>query len=211
MTTGTFDAKAQMAVATRLGSGSAEGSAARSAMPEFVAPELPDAEAFPPEGHPERTPDMPQVRMGAPPAAPPKMPPTLAEPGLSAWRAIVVRVRAEDASFGAMFDQASPVEVAKDRLVIGYRTNSFEGARATEGKAVEMLTRITRAFFETQTQIAVDVSSTMPHASLAQIENERRRIALEEAKAKVRAHPIVAEAIRLFEAELRDVKVPEEP
>ena len=203
-----FDAKASLAVAARLGNaGSAGASAARSTAPEFVAPDF-----IPEVAAPERTPDMPAVRTGpSQPPAPPKLPPTLAEPGLTAWRDIVARVRAEDASFGAMFDQASPVEVGKERLVIGYRPNSFEGARATEGKAVEMLTRVTRTFFDAQTQVAVDVSSQMPHASLAQLENERRRIALEEAKARVRAHPIVAEAMRLFEAELRDVKVPEEP
>ena len=204
-----FDAKAQIAVAARMGQGAA-GSAARSTAPEFVAPELPDAEVFAPDGQPERTPEMPQVRAGAP-QPPVKLPPSLSEPGLGAWRDIVARVRAEDASFAAMFDHASPVEVAKDRVVIGYRTNSFEGARATEGKAVEMLTRVARTFFDAQTQVAVDVSSTMPHASLAQLENERRRIALDDARAKVRAHPIVAEAMRLFDAELKDVKVPEEP
>ncbi len=199
-----FDGKAQMAVSARLGS---SGSAARAPAPEFMPPEF----AEPNIPTPERTPEMPQVRAGAhEPPTPPKLAPTLPEPGFSAWREIVARVRAEDASFGAMFDQASPIEVGKDRLVIGYRTNSFEGARATEGKAVELLTTVARALFDAPTQVAVDVSSSMPHASLAQLENERRRIALEDAKAKVRAHPIVAEAMRVFDAELRDVKVPEE-
>jgi DNA polymerase-3 subunit gamma/tau len=208
--TRSFDAKASMAVAARLGTALGGGSAARSTAPEFAIPEFaPDT--FPAEGNPERTPDMPSVRVGASPSAPPKLPPPLEEPGLTSWGQIVTLVRAEDASIGAMFDQASPIEVAKDRLVIGYRANSFEGARATEGKAVEVLTRIARTFFDAQTQVAVDVSSSMPHASLAQMETERRRLALEEAKAKVRAHPIVAEAMRLFEAELKDVKVPEEP
>ena len=50
----------------------------------------------------------------------------------------------------------------------------------------------------------------MPHASLAQLDAEIRRIALAEAKAKVVAHPMVATVIRLFDAELREVRVPEE-
>jgi DNA polymerase-3 subunit gamma/tau len=173
------------------------------AVPEFVAPELP------PEH--ERTPELPPVKPRAPAdAPPPKLAPAIAEPAASAWRAIVDRVRAEDAAFGALFDQASPVEVSRDRLVLGYRKDSFEGARATEGKAIELLTREARAHFAAQTQIAVDVSSSMPHATLAQLDAESRRVALEAAKAKVRAHPIVAAAMRLFEADLRDVKVPEE-
>jgi DNA polymerase-3 subunit gamma/tau len=168
---------------------------------EFVAPEISPEQ--------ERTPELPPVRPKHD-AAPPKLAPALAEPGTSAWRAIVDRVRTHEAAFGALFDQASPIEVSKDRLVIGYRTDSFEGARATEGKAIEVLTREARAHFDSQVQVAVDVSSSMPHATLAQLDAEARRVALEAAKAKVRAHPIVAAAMRLFEADLRDVKVPEE-
>jgi hypothetical protein len=62
--------------------------------------------------------------------------------------------------------------------------------------------------------VAIDVTSERAPAShtatVASIDAARRRDVSDRARAAVKAHPLVVEAIRLFGAEVREVRIREE-
>jgi hypothetical protein len=128
-----------------------------------------------------------------------------------AWRAIVERVRVARPSLASVVEHAFPLEVGAARVVIGFDASSgFLAAQAGEPEAIDVLTRAIRAHFDAPTQVVLDVSAKPVHGSrtVAAVEAERLAGELAIARAAVEGHPVVQEAIRLFGAQLRDVKLP---
>jgi hypothetical protein len=134
-----------------------------------------------------------------------------ATPDMTAWCAVVERLRSERAPLASIFDHAIPAEVGATRVVIGFDpTASFVAARANEPEALEALTRAARAHFGAPTDVVLARSVT-PIAgvrTVAAMEAERRAGLTAKARAAVQDHPVVKEAIRLFGAQVRDVKLP---
>lgn len=87
---------------------------------------------------------------------------------------------------------------------------AFQAERAREPEALEALTRAVRAHFGAPTQVVLEVAvKAAPGVrTVASLEAEGRRAELAAARAAVEAHPLVQEAIRVFGAELCDVKLP---
>jgi DNA polymerase-3 subunit gamma/tau len=131
-----------------------------------------------------------------------------------AWRAILERVRATRPALASVLEHALPLEVGVARVVVGFEAgDAFLAARASEPESLEALTREVRGYFEAPTQVALDLSATRQNKqrrarSIASIDAEKRSAEAAEARAKVEAHPVVQEAIHLFGAQLRDVKLP---
>jgi DNA polymerase-3 subunit gamma/tau len=130
--------------------------------------------------------------------------------GLDAWRAIVERVRALRPPLASVLEHAMPMEVDPSRVVIGFDASAaFLAVRAGEGDALELLTREVRAHFGAPTQ--VDLRSSAPTngvRTVAAIDADNRAADIARARAIVEGHPLVQEAIRLFGAQLRDVRLP---
>ena len=94
---------------------------------------------------------------------------------------------------------------------MGFESGSgFFAARASEPEALEALTRQVRAHFGAPTQVVLDVSATPTSGirTVASVNAEHRSAELAKARAAIEAHPVVQGAIRLFGAQLRDVKLP---
>jgi DNA polymerase-3 subunit gamma/tau len=130
---------------------------------------------------------------------------------MSVWRAILDRVRAKRPALASVLEHAVPLETTKARLLIGFEPGAaFLGARASEPEALEDLTREVRAYFGAPTQVALDLSARpAPNVkTVAALEAERRSAETAKARAAVEGHPLVQEAVRLFGAQLRDVKLP---
>ena len=145
---------------------------------------------------------VPTPALPANPAAPPDM---------VAWRAVVERLRAERAPLASVFDHAVPFEVAASRIVIGFDpTAAFVAARASEPETLEALTRAARAHFGAPTEVVLDLSAKPAFGAktVAAIESERRAAETAKARAAVQDHPVVKEVIRVFGAQVRDVKLP---
>jgi hypothetical protein len=72
------------------------------------------------------------------------------------------------------------------------------------------MTRAVRAHFGSATQVVLEVAAkaTGGLRTVASLEAEKRRVDLAAARAAVESHPLVQEAIRVFGAQLRDVKLP---
>jgi DNA polymerase-3 subunit gamma/tau len=147
----------------------------------------------------------------APPAVAPA-PLRVAVPAdADAWRAILERLRATRPALASVFEHAIPLEVAAARTVLGFEPSAaFLAARASEPESLEALTREVRAHFGAATHVALDLSAKpVPGArTIASLDAEKRSADLADARARVEGHPIVQEAVRLFGAQVRDVKLP---
>lgn len=127
------------------------------------------------------------------------------------WRAIVERLRAANPPSAALFEHGVPVEVGPARIVIGFAASApFLSARAAAPEALDALRGAALAHFGVPPAIGIDTShaSTGGGRSIAAVEAERRRNEDAQARAAVETHPVVREAMRLFDAQLRDVKLP---
>jgi DNA polymerase-3 subunit gamma/tau len=154
-------------------------------------------------------------------ASPPSAPNTqavspsasLGEP-LENWRAILRRIAVARPALGSIFEHATVIELTPERATVGFEAQSFAGAQAKEPEALETLTREVRAHFGKATHVALDLmvqrAPTSPIATVASIDAARRKEAAEKARGRVKAHPLVLEAIRLFGAEVREVRIREE-
>jgi DNA polymerase-3 subunit gamma/tau len=159
----------------------------------------------------------------APPPPPVASPPVATEgvapPDLEAWRDIVERVRAERPPLASLFEHAAPTAVGPTGVVVRFDAQAaFLHARALEFDALEVLRRAVRAHFGASVSVAIDsgspASSGAPASpgakTLASLEAERRSAEQSQARAAVEAHPVVRQAIALFEAQLRDIRLPDD-
>jgi DNA polymerase III subunit gamma/tau len=135
----------------------------------------------------------------------------VAVPDLDVWRAIVDRLRAQRPALASVLEHAVPLELHPRRVTIGFEPSaSFFAARASEPDSLEALTREIRDHFSAPTQVAIDLSAK-PGPSLktvASVDAERKTAEVARARAAIETHPLVQEAVRLFGAQLRDVKLP---
>jgi DNA polymerase-3 subunit gamma/tau len=117
-------------------------------------------------------------------------------------------------ALGSIFEHATVIELTPERATFGFEAQSFAGAQAKEPEALETLTREVRAYFGNATNVALDLmvenAPASQTATVASIDAARRKEAAEKARGVVKAHPLVQEAIRLFGAEVREVRIREE-
>jgi DNA polymerase-3 subunit gamma/tau len=143
--------------------------------------------------------------------APTPAPSPLASPGTDPWRAILDRVRAVRADVASVLEHALPLEVTPEKVVFGFGPNdSFLAARASEPEAFDLLARSARGHFGTPTHVEVRTATAAPSGvrTVASVDAAHREEDLAKARKTIEHHPLVEEAIRLFGAQLRDVKLP---
>jgi DNA polymerase-3 subunit gamma/tau len=131
--------------------------------------------------------------------------------GMEAWRAILERVRATRPALASVLEHAMPLEIGAARVVVGFEPSAgFVAGRASDPEALETLTYAVRAHFNAPTQVSLELSAKASGAvrSIASVDTEQRKAEVAKALALVHAHPLVEEAIRLFDAKVQDVKLP---
>jgi DNA polymerase-3 subunit gamma/tau len=127
---------------------------------------------------------------------------------LAVFRGILRVIAEKHPAVASVFEHASVLELTRDRVILGFEAQSFAGAQASEPEALEAVTRAVRAHFGAATHVAIDLSArNKPTDTVAVADAAERKDALDKARAKAAAHPLVVEALRLFDAELRDVIV----
>ena len=94
--------------------------------------------------------------------------------------------------------------------MLGFEPGSFEDGRAEEGDARLVLIEHATAYFEgVSPTVTFDVAARGARsASVASLDAQKRKAALIEARARVERHPLVQKAIAIFDAELKDIRVP---
>jgi DNA polymerase-3 subunit gamma/tau len=163
--------------------------------------------ATPPRRAPTSTPPVTARNDESPPPAS-----SFPSSNLALWRAILDRVAAVRPPLASILEHAVPIELGPGQVTLGFPPNSFLGAQAAEAEALDLLTREVRAHFGAPTKVALDLSmrSSANATTLAVVSQETRRDALAKARAAVEAHPLVVDAVKLFGAELREVRLPPE-
>jgi DNA polymerase-3 subunit gamma/tau len=130
---------------------------------------------------------------------------------MAAWRAILDRVRSTRPALASVLEHAIPLEIGAARVVVGFEPSAaFLAARASEPESLETLTREVRGHYGAPTQVALDLAAkaTSEARTVASLDAERRTAELAKARAAIEGHPLVQEVVRLFGAQVRDVKLP---
>jgi DNA polymerase-3 subunit gamma/tau len=131
------------------------------------------------------------------------------------FRTILGRVGDVRPALRAILEHAVPLEMTAARVTLLFESveaHSFLGAQAREPDALAILTDAVRAHFGARTLVQVETGARpvgANGASVAVLDAEVRRVASEGARKVVETHPLVAEVIRLFGAELREVRLPD--
>lgn len=130
---------------------------------------------------------------------------------IETWRALLAKVKPVRPAIAATLELAAPHVVTRERIVLGFEPDSFENGRAGETDAKEVLRETAQAFFGTEAppEVSFDMSARgSKGASVASLDAAKKKAALLEARAQVEKHPLVQKAIALFDAELKDIKLP---
>lgn len=130
-------------------------------------------------------------------------------PAIVTWRALLERVRASRPAIAATLELAAPLVVTRERLTLGFEHASFEGGRAGEIDAKEVLTAEARAYFGAQTVVAFEVAARGSKAgSVAFLDKAKKKQAELEARGALEKHELVQKALAIFDAELKDIRLP---
>jgi len=126
------------------------------------------------------------------------------------WCGLVELLRASDPPLASLFEHALPVEVGPERVVLTFEAAPFLVERARAPEALRALTEVVRRHFGAPTLVTIDTAAKAAGGvrTVATIESERRESELARARAAVEDHPMVREAVRVFGAQVRDVKLP---
>ena len=120
-------------------------------------------------------------------------------------------MRRSSPPIAAALDLAAPVTITREKIVLGFETASFEEGRADESDAKAVLAVHAKAFFGHPTQVVFEVAARGSKlASVAYLDAAKKKAAIVEARNAVENHELVQKAIRIFDAELRDIKLPPE-
>lgn len=125
-------------------------------------------------------------------------------------RAFVAKVREENAALAAYLEHGGPMEATSERIVLGYEDGAFTAMQIAQPEHTALLGRAAVAVLGASCTFVLESSVAVEQLpmSVAALDAEARRIALEKARAAVVAHPLVQHALTLFEADLRDVRLP---
>ena len=127
------------------------------------------------------------------------------------WRRILEQTRQANPPIAAALDLAAPITITREKIVLGFETASFEEGRADESDAKRVLTEQAQIFFEHPTQVVFEVAARGSKvASVAYLDAAKKKAAIVEARNAVAKHELVLKAIHIFDAELRDIKLPPE-
>lgn len=153
----------------------------------------------------------PVVEPPPPPPTPPVAELALAadSPMIQTWRALLAKVREVKPAVAAALELAAPLTVTPEKIQLGFEPESFEDSRKVDTDASATLTEIARAYFGTNTLVSLEITQRGSKlASIASLDAAKKRQALIEARQAVEKHQLVQKAIAIFDAELKDIKLP---
>jgi DNA polymerase-3 subunit gamma/tau len=222
---GSFDAPAfdALAPATPAPTARAESSSRPSAAPVFKTPDFsapdfkaPDFKApglspapLSPSAAPETRTPAPDVRAAAAAAPRRAAPPAASAEAMARWETIVFALTETRPALGAVLQHAVPVEISAARIVIAFPRGSFYARQADSADAKSALADIAERVLSARPNIDVTMRDEVDATSstLARIEEERLKARHEATRKKALNHPIVVEALQLFDAGLKHVEV----
>ncbi len=136
---------------------------------------------------------------------------TVSEEDFATYRTIVDRIREKKPGFAALFEGAVVLAIGKEQLRLAYEANSFLADQVSDTEGLDLLTREVRAHFGAATSVEIEktTKSLAGQATLSAVNAQKERARLLAARERVLAHPLVKEAVRLFDAKA-EVRLPPE-
>lgn len=128
---------------------------------------------------------------------------------MARWETIVFALTETRPALGAVLQHAVPVEISAARIVIAFPRGSFYARQADSADAKSALADIAERVLSARPNIDVTMRDEVDATSstLARIEEERLKARHEATRKKALNHPIVVEALQLFDAGLKHVEV----
>ena len=163
--------------------------------------------ASPPDPPPDSPPDPPDAPDTPPPAEPPgRRHAAGAAAGPDAWERIVEEAGRLSPFLRGVLVKATPISVDASEVAIGFDGHSdFESAFAAEKDNMRNLECACETVLGARPRIRVEGdSSAANEARTARMEGQRRERA--RLRESALGHPVIVEAQKTFEAEIRDVK-----
>ena len=142
-------------------------------------------------------------------AAAPLAPVRAADPAaVATWREVLLRVRGKRPALASVLEHAALLVFGDERIELGYETGSFLVGQATDGTARELLAGEVLAHFGKPVEVVFSTVARGHGApTIAQIEGVERKVRHDAARKAVEDHPLVAAAIQMLGAELKDVRL----
>lgn len=144
----------------------------------------------------------------------PSAPPADSLPGRSsadvtAWRAVLERVRGKRPALASVLEHAALLQFEGGRVALGYEATSFLVGQATEASSKELLAAALEAHFDGRRPELVfeTITSKSGALTVATLDTAERRQKTDAARRAVIEHPLVTAAIELLGAELKDVRL----
>ncbi len=135
---------------------------------------------------------------------------------LLAFREVLARVAQARPALKAVLEHAAPVEVSPARVALwfesaGHGAESFLAAQAREADALAILTDAVQQRFSRATKVEVESGArptSVAGPTIASLDAETRKAVSDRARQAVEKHLVVAAAMQLFGAEVREVRLP---
>lgn len=128
---------------------------------------------------------------------------------MDAWRKILDRLAAEKPLVASVLEHGALLACDGGRIVLGYDGDSFALAQMTEAALLDA-GRVATATLGCPTVVVIDTTARLSDLqTAASARGAERQLQLDAAKKRVAEHPVVAAAIELLRAELRDVRLTE--
>ncbi len=136
--------------------------------------------------------------------------PQAESPLTDVWRSILALIKPDKPAVAATLELAVPMVVTSARIALGFEPGSFEDGRAGESDARTVLELAAQRFFGGPAPVVAFevVARGERGASIAALDAAKRRAVLADARKVIENHPLVRKAIVIFDAELKDIRLP---
>jgi DNA polymerase III gamma/tau subunit len=162
-----------------------------------------------PEASDERK-EPPEARRSSPPARATSRPAAVEAPDLDeVFRALVGRVAAERPELAAKLEHGVLVEVGANRIVLGWPPESVFGSLVSTPENDAVIERLATELLGMPMRLTHEPESDRAKGrkTLSVLEAEAREQRRKEAYERIRRHPRVEEAVEIFSARVRDLKL----
>lgn len=127
---------------------------------------------------------------------------------MASWEAIVAALSETRPPIGAILQHAAPTELSPARIVLTFPRGSFYATQAASPEAKDALAETAERSLGRRPVIEIQEADGAPkEATLAHVEDERQKARLDATRKKALNHPVVVEALAIFESTGKPVEV----
>ncbi|MFC1654203.1 DNA polymerase III subunit gamma/tau [Myxococcota bacterium] len=123
------------------------------------------------------------------------------------WQDLVAFVSKKKPSIGSVLNHARPLEVSPEQVRIALIPGSFFADQMKNDRNKKDLQQICRDFFRANTKLVVETSGEEAGPTLSEAREQERKQTEDSIKKDSVSHPSVQEAIRVFGAEVEQVRI----